>query len=272
MSSKNVKGKRATRSVRRNIKRELRKPEVNENHIKELEIELNEARKSMYGHGQNQPLRYKQIPPLEAKTEAQAHLIMATETNDIVFGVGPAGTGKTYVFAALAADALRNNEIDQVIITRPQSACDEEMGFLPGDEEEKFAPWLVPIVEVFKERLGAGAYEYMVKHEKIRTAPFTLMRGRSFKNAYVILDEAQNSTPSQMKMFLTRLGEGSKLMINGDPKQSDLKDGRGVIKVNGLDDALDRLSGVPGIEACFFTRDDIVRHGLIRDILDRYEA
>lgn len=270
MSSKNVKGKRATRSVRRSIKRELRNPEVDENHIRELEIELVEARNAIHGHGQ--AVKYKQVPPLEAKTEAQGHLIMSVDDNDIVFGIGPAGTGKTYVFAALAADALRSGEVEQVIITRPQNACDEEMGFLPGSEEEKFAPWLVPIVEVFKERLGAGAYEYMVKNEKIRTAPFMLMRGRSFKNAYVILDEAQNSTPSQMKMFLTRLGEDSKLLINGDPKQSDLKDGRGVMRVNGLDDAADRLQNVPGIQFCHFTRDDIVRHGLIRTILDRYEG
>lgn len=212
----------------------------------------------------------KRSEPLYAKTEAQGHMIMSIKDKVITFVTGPAGTGKTYISAGLAAEALENKSIDKIIITRPMVSCDEDMGALPGNEEEKYAPWVRPVMDVFIERLGLGTVEYLLKSKKIEWMPLQRMRGMSIKRSWVILDEAQNTTPSQMKMFLTRLGEGSKLIIDGDVEQSDLKDGRGYALESGLSHAIERIGGHNKVGLVNFDENDIVRHGLIKDIILAY--
>lgn len=208
--------------------------------------------------------------PLKAKTEAQGQLISTILTKDITFAVGPAGTGKTFVSASLAAEKLLNKEIEQIVITRPMLGCEEDMGFLPGEEEEKYAPWVEPVMDVLNERLGKRYVADLVKNERIVCKPLQFMRGKSFRDCWVLMDEAQNTTPKQMKMFLTRLGQNAKMIIDGDIDQSDLFDKRGQPIVSGLEDALSRLRGIPEVGVVEFTRDDCVRHDLTRKILDRY--
>jgi len=204
--------------------------------------------------------------PLRPQTDNQAHYLNSIQTNDITFGLGPAGTGKTYVAVAHACDLIRNRVVDKVIITRPAVEAGESIGFLPGEIDEKFAPYFAPVVEIMNERLGAGHVQGMIAAGRIIALPLAFIRGHTFKNAVVILDEAQNTTPVQMKMFLTRIGEGTKMIINGDLKQKDISG------PSGLGDATRRLDKIKGIGQITFTRDDIVRHGLVRDIIDRYEC
>ena len=216
--------------------------------------------------------RKKAAPPLEAKTETQGHFIAQIASKDLVFTKGPAGTGKTYVAVSMAIEALMEKKVEKLVFTRPMVGCDEEEWILPGEEDEKFAPWAGPMMDVIEERAGAGFAKYLIKSKVIEFKPMMSMRGSSFRDAWVMMDEAQNSTPEQMKMFLTRLGEGSKMVISGDVRQSDLKDGRGVMQENGLDDALARLRGEPEIGFVRFSIDDCVRHGLVKKILKRYET
>lgn len=208
--------------------------------------------------------------PLEAQTQAQGQLISAIMTHDVVFISGPAGTGKTYIAASMACEELQAGRIDTLFITRPMQACGEDMGFLPGELEEKYAPWVAPVMDVIEERLGKSFAECLLKNGRIQWQPLQYMRGKSLKNAWLILDEAQNTTVEQMKMLLTRIGEGSKFIINGDVNQSDLKGYRGQTVESGLYDAVWRLRDVPEIAHVEFTADDIVRHGIIRKILERY--
>lgn len=212
----------------------------------------------------------RNLKPLQAMTEAQGHLITSILTRDITFTTGYAGTGKTYLAAALAAEKLMDGEIERIIICRPMQSCGEDMGFLPGDLNEKYAPWVQPVMDVLEERMGKTCAEYMVKIGRIQWQPLQFMRGKSLKDSWVILDEAQNTTPEQMKMFLTRIGEGSKMIINGDIDQSDLLDRHGVAQLSGLADAIDRLYGLPEVGHVNFELEDIVRHGIIRKILQRY--
>lgn len=223
-----------------------------------------------FTENQQRPQTFKQKPPLEAKNEAQGHLISNILSKDVTLVVGPAGTGKTYVTSTLALEELQAGRIEKILITRPMQECEEDIGALPGELGEKYAPWVRPILDVFSEHLPKGALDYALKSGRIEFAPLQFMRGSSFKNCWVILDEAQNTTPNQMRMFLTRLGEGAKLIIDGDLDQVDLRDGRGNPLPNGLSDAWTRLRGIPEIGRVEFTRDDIVRHGLIRKILERY--
>jgi phosphate starvation-inducible PhoH-like protein len=202
--------------------------------------------------------------PVRAQTEAQGRYIASIKGKTITFATGPAGTGKTWVCASLAADALREKRIDKIIVTRPAVEAGESLGFLPGEMEEKFAHYLVPFEEALIERLGSGAYEYHKRAGNIEGAPLAYMRGRTFKNAVVILDEAQNTTPEQMKMFLTRIGEGSRMIINGDVEQVDIR-GK-----SGLKDAVERLSWIPSIGHVEFQKKDVVRHGVIQEILEAY--
>lgn len=205
--------------------------------------------------------------PIEAQSEAQGHYILSIQSKDITFGTGPAGTGKTYVSASLACDALMANEVDKIVITRPVVEADENMGFLPGDVADKFAPYFVPVREVLEERLGKGFVAYLISTGKIEIAPFAYMRGRTFKNAFVILDEAQNTTPKQMKLFLTRLGENVRVVINGDSTQQDIR-----ASVNGLDDAHQRFCRTPGFGAVQFEAGDVRRSPLVQRIVENYET
>ncbi|UUZ75557.1 PhoH family protein [Polaromonas sp. P1(28)-13] len=201
---------------------------------------------------------------LVAKTDAQARYIDAIETADVVFAIGPAGTGKTYVAAMYAARELLAKRIDRIIITRPNIEVGAGMGFLPGELEEKYAPFLAPFREVMIQAMGKTHYEYALKVEKISPQPLAYMRGATFRNAIVILDEAQNCTPAEMKMFLTRIGDDCVVIVDGDTAQCDLSG------PSGLNDALCRLKDVPGVHIVEFEEDDIVRSGIVRDILKAY--
>lgn len=203
--------------------------------------------------------------PIEARTEAQGHYIISIKNNQLTYGVGPAGTGKTFICGALAAEALENQQTEKIVITRPVVEAGEELGFLPGDIEEKFAPYFQPFKDVLIERLGKGKVEYLMKAGKIEAAPLAYMRGRTFKNAWVILDEAQNTTPTQMKLFLTRLGENCRVIVNGDIAQKDIK------CQSGLIDAIRRTGGLNQVGHIQFTKDDVVRSGLVQAIVEAYE-
>jgi phosphate starvation-inducible PhoH-like protein len=209
-------------------------------------------------------VRRKKAEPLEAQTQAQGHYICALQSSELIFAIGPAGTGKTYVASAFAADLLQSNAIERIIITRPNVEVGAGFGFLPGELEEKYAPYLDPFREVMIERMGLSQYEYALKVETILPKPLAFMRGATFNNAFVILDEAQNCTPSEMKMFLTRIGKNCTVVVDGDPEQCDLHG------PSGLNDAVDRLEKIPGVAVVEFTEDDIVRSGLIKDILIAY--
>lgn len=202
--------------------------------------------------------------PLKPKTETQKRYINAIKNFTLTFGVGPAGTGKSYIAAALAAQALDRGDIERIIITRPAIEAGESLGFLPGELEEKYEPYIAAIRNVLDERLGKSYVDYLLKAGRIVASPLAYMRGMTFRNAYVILDEAQNTTPSQMKLFLTRIGENCKVIIDGDPAQSDIKG------PNGLEDAIQRISWIPSVKVIEFGIDDVVRSGIVAEILKSY--
>lgn len=214
----------------------------------------------------------KTVQPLSALNEAHGHLMSNIQSKDITFVTGPAGTGKTYIAAGMAADMLRERKIEKILITRPMIGCGEDMGHLPGDIDEKYAPWVQPVIDVLNERLGESYVRNLLKGKKIEAVPLQFMRGKSLRDSFVLCDEAQNITSEQMKMLLTRIGEGSKMVIGGDINQSDLKDSREVFQQSGLKDAITRLKSIPEIGNVEFTREDIVRHGLTRKILDAYDC
>jgi phosphate starvation-inducible protein PhoH and related proteins len=204
--------------------------------------------------------------PLEPQTAAQQRYINAIKTHCLTFGIGPAGTGKSYCAGALAAEALESGRIERIILTRPAVEAGEQLGFLPGEVEDKFAVYIEAFRDILNERLGRGVVDYCLRHGRIVGAPLAYMRGKTFNNHnFVILDEAQNTTPAQMKMFLTRIGENCKVVVNGDIRQSDIRG------PNGLADAIERVKGLPGVHVHQFERPDIVRSGLVRHLLDRYE-
>jgi len=196
----------------------------------------------------------KQTSGLVPRTENQKLLIEALKENSQVFILGPAGTGKTYVTATYAADLYTTKEIDKIVITRPHVAVGKDIGFLPGTLEEKTYPWALPVLDVLQKHLGKGAVETGIKNDNIEMAPLALMRGRSFDNAFIIVDESQNITTHELKMLLTRVGEGSTIVLNGDVQQSDLKEADGLSKVIHL--AKKHMLPVPIIE---FGVDDIIR-------------
>lgn len=205
--------------------------------------------------------------PLEAKNPAQKKYINAIRNNCLTFGLGPAGTGKSYCAGALAADELEAGFVERIIITRPAVEAGENLGFLPGELQDKFAVYIDAFRDILNERLGSGTVEYLLRHGRIVAAPLAYMRGKTFSEKnFVILDEAQNTTPSQMKMFLTRIGEDCKVVINGDTEQSDISG------PNGLADAIRRVGGLRGVHIHRFEKKDIVRSGLVRDLMDRYEC
>jgi phosphate starvation-inducible PhoH-like protein len=187
--------------------------------------------------------------------------------NDLVFGLGPAGTGKTYLAVAMAVEALHQGRVSRLILTRPAVEAGERLGFLPGDLADKIDPYLRPLYDALSELLPMERLTRLSKLRRIEVAPLAFMRGRTLSGAFVILDEAQNTTTEQMKMFLTRLGPGSKAVVTGDPDQSDLPGGRPL----GLMEAMEILPGIEGLAFCHFRGQDVVRHRLVRHILAAYE-
>lgn len=206
--------------------------------------------------------------PIEARNEAQAHYLNAIERKQLIFATGEAGCGKTWISAAKAAEALILKHVERIIVTRPVLQADEDLGFLPGDISEKFAPYFRPVYDILVKRLGASFMQYCLRPEigKVEIAPFAYMRGRTFENAVVILDEAQNVTAAQMKMFLTRLGENVTVIVNGDITQCDLP--RGV--PSGLSDALARFEEDEMVGIVRFGKEDCVRSALCQRTLHAY--
>lgn len=205
--------------------------------------------------------------PIYAKTINQKHYIKAIQKNDLVFGIGPAGTGKTYVAVMYAISKLKDGSIKKIILTRPAVEAGENLGFLPGDLKEKIDPYLRPLYDALYEGLGAKQTDELIEKGTIEIAPLAYMRGRTLENAYVILDEAQNTTTNQMKLFLTRLGFNSKMVVTGDITQIDLPKKKG----SGLVQATELLRDVDGIEIIEFDRIDVIRHPLVQKVLERYE-
>jgi phosphate starvation-inducible protein PhoH and related proteins len=204
---------------------------------------------------------------VSARTSNQQVYIEQIRKNELVFGVGPAGTGKTYLAVACAAEALMNGEVDRIILSRPAVEAGERLGFLPGDMKEKVDPYLRPLYDALYDMMPQSLVAKAMAENQIEIAPLAFMRGRTLASSFIILDEAQNTTPQQMKMFLTRLGEGSRMVITGDPTQVDLPFG----VVSGLDDALSVLQGVQGIGITAFQTTDIVRHALVGRIVAAYD-
>ncbi len=205
--------------------------------------------------------------PVKAKTIGQKQYLKAIDKHMIVFGVGPAGTGKTYLAMAKAITAFKNNEINRIILTRPAIEAGEKLGFLPGDLQSKVDPYLRPLYDALYEIMGADSFLKNMEKGLIEVAPLAYMRGRTLDNAFIVLDEAQNTTPAQMKMFLTRIGFGSKAIITGDLSQKDIpKDA-----TSGLDVALKVLRNVDDIAVCHMTSQDVVRHPLVQKIVKAYD-
>ncbi len=204
---------------------------------------------------------------ISARTPNQAVYLRALENHDLTFGVGPAGTGKTYLAVAHAVGLLLSGQVERIILSRPALEAGERIGFLPGDMKEKVDPFLRPLYDALHDMMHADYVERRIAAGDIEIAPIAFMRGRTLARAAVILDEAQNATPAQMKMFLTRLGEGSQMAITGDPSQTDLPAG----EVSGLADALGVLSGVEGVAEVRFTASDVVRHPLVSRIINAYD-
>lgn len=193
-------------------------------------------------------------PPLVAKTDRQADYIASVMTNSQTISMGCAGTGKTFIAATIAADLYRNNKVKKIVLTRPNVAAGKSLGFFKGTIEEKIAPWVVPFTSVITDRLGKSVYDIAEKRGDIEIVPFEVMRGRTFDNSFIILDEAQNTTPEEMKLFLTRVGQDCTVVINGDIAQSDLKQTSGLRKIVHM--IKNQMLPIPVIE---FTEDDIVR-------------
>ena len=204
---------------------------------------------------------------LHPKTIGQKKYIDSIRNNTIVFGVGPAGTGKTYLAMAMAITAFKNNEVNRIILTRPAIEAGENLGFLPGDLQQKVDPYLRPLYDALYEIMGADTFLRNMEKGAVEVAPLAYMRGRTLDNSFIVLDEAQNTTPEQMKMFLTRLGYGSKAVITGDVTQIDLPKG----KNSGLIEAVKILSEVEDIAVCKLTNKDVVRHPLVQNIIKAYE-
>ena len=206
--------------------------------------------------------------PIRCKTLGQYHYVKAIQSHELTFSVGPAGTGKTYLAMALAVVALRNKEIERIVLTRPAVEAGEKLGFLPGDLSQKVDPYLRPLFDALYDMMGGEAAQKLQERGLLEIAPLAYMRGRTLSDSFIILDEAQNTTTEQMKMFLTRLGAGSKVVVTGDITQTDLPLG----KQSGLLQALDVLSGIPEIAITRLTHSDVVRHDLVQTVVKAYES
>ena len=205
--------------------------------------------------------------PIKPKTIGQKEYIASVLKNTITIGVGPAGTGKTYLAVAAAVQAFRDKQVNRIILTRPAVEAGERLGFLPGDLQSKVDPYLRPLYDALFDMLGAETYQKYLERGNIEVAPLAYMRGRTLDDSFIILDEAQNTSREQMKMFLTRLGFGSKIVITGDVTQMDLPDG----KASGLKEAMRVLKSVEGIGICELTNADVVRHVMVQRIVEAYE-
>lgn len=205
--------------------------------------------------------------PLRSKTVGQKRYVEEIRSKDIVFGIGPAGTGKTYIAVAMAVNALKNKEVQKIILARPAVEAGERLGFLPGDLQEKVDPYLRPLYDALYDVLGRESALRLKEKEVIEVVPLAYMRGRTLDNSFIILDEAQNTTPEQMKMFLTRMGFGSKVVVTGDVTQIDLPRG----KKSGLIEAKNVLKGVNEIGFCYLTDVDVVRHQLVKKVISAYD-
>ena len=204
---------------------------------------------------------------VKCKTVGQKEYVEAIKNNTITFGVGPAGTGKTYLAVGMAVSAFKSKQVEKIILTRPAVEAGEKLGFLPGDLTAKVDPYLRPLYDALQEMFGVENYAKLIERGVVEVAPLAYMRGRTLSSAFIILDEAQNTTKEQMKMFLTRMGEGSKVVVTGDVTQMDLPDG----KSSGLLDAIKILEGVEGIAVRRLTAQDVVRHPLVMRIIRAYE-
>ena len=205
--------------------------------------------------------------PIKPKTLGQKKYVDAVKGGMVTFGLGPAGTGKTYLAMAMAVTAFKNNEVSRIILTRPAIEAGEKLGFLPGDLQSKIDPYLRPLYDALYQIMGAEAFLKNSEKGLIEVAPLAYMRGRTLDNAFIILDEAQNTTPAQMKMFLTRIGFGSKVVITGDSTQKDLPSGT----VSGLDVAVKVVKNIEDVKICTLTSKDVVRHPLVQRIVKAYE-
>ena len=205
--------------------------------------------------------------PVKPKTMVQKQYVDQIRKKMIVFGIGPAGTGKTYLAMAMAIQAFKNGEVSRIILTRPAIEAGEKLGFLPGDLQSKIDPYLRPLYDALYQIMGAESYLHNAEKGLIEVAPLAYMRGRTLDNAYIILDEAQNTTPAQMKMFLTRIGFGSKVIVTGDQTQKDLPAGA----VSGLDTAVRVLKRIDDIGFCYLNSSDVVRHPLVQKIVQAYD-
>ena len=205
--------------------------------------------------------------PIRAKTRNQKMLVHSVENNDVVFAVGPAGTGKTYISVALAVKALKNKQVKKIIITRPAVEAGETLGFLPGDLKEKLDPYLRPIYDALHDMVPSEKLKYYMENNIVEIAPLAYMRGRTLNNAFILLDEAQNTTPMQIKMFLTRMGPNSKVIVTGDTSQIDLPKKQ----KSGLIEAVKVLKDVNGIGFINLTGKDVIRHRIVKDIITAYD-
>ncbi|MDR0314941.1 MAG: PhoH family protein, partial [Oscillospiraceae bacterium] len=205
--------------------------------------------------------------PIKAKTIGQEKYIEAIKNNTVVFGVGPAGTGKTYLAVAMAVRAFKAKEIGRIILTRPAVEAGESLGFLPGDLQQKVDPYLRPLYDALFDMMGSETFQRQLERGTIEVAPLAYMRGRTLDESFIILDEAQNTTPEQMKMFMTRLGFNSKIVVTGDITQIDLPSG----KRSGLKDVIKILKNVKDIETIYLDDRDVVRHRLVQEIVKAYE-
>lgn len=226
-----------------------------------------EHKLSENGHGNSTILYRRNGSPIKAKTRNQKLLVEASEHNDVVFAIGPAGTGKTYTAVALAVRALKNRLVKKIILTRPAVEAGENLGFLPGDLKDKVDPYLRPLYDALEDMIAADKLNHFMQSRVIEIAPLAFMRGRTLDNAFIILDEAQNATPAQLKMFLTRLGPSAKAIITGDLTQIDLPH----YQRSGLARSLNQLAEIDGIAVIRLSSNDVVRHRLVKAIIEAYE-
>lgn len=254
---------RKNAKVRREVRRQLRS-------TNRLDSEQTNNIVNLQDYSVTKPTPTRDTRPIKPYNEQQRVYIKAINSKSIIFATGSAGTGKTFLSTALAAEALINKDIERIIVTRPVLSAEEDLGFLPGDMHDKFAPYFRPVYDVLRKRLGAGFLQYCLKPEigKVEIAPFAYMRGRTFENAIVILDEAQNVTVGQMKMFLTRIGENTTVIVNGDIDQIDLP----VDVQSGLCDALERFTCTSDVEVVKFKDSDCVRSEVCRIALRAYNS